>query len=160
MDSQSHVLVVSFPAQGHVAPLMKLSHQIADHGIKVAFVSAEFIITRLTTTMPVNSLIRLVSLPDGLEPGDDRTDALKLINSFQEVMPVHFNDLIGKSNESYDDRISCVIAGISVVWAFEVAEKMGIKSDAFWPAQPATLALTLRIPKLIEDGIIDTQGNN
>ncbi|XP_030939631.1 UDP-glycosyltransferase 83A1-like [Quercus lobata] len=106
-------------AQGHVAPLMKLSHQIANQGIKVTFVSTEFIIARLTTTMPVNSLIRLVSLPDGLEPGDDRTDALKLINIFQEVMPGHFKDLIEKSNESYDDQISCVIAGISVVWAFE-----------------------------------------
>ena len=42
----------------------------------------------------------------------------------------------------------------------EVAEKMGIKSVAFWPAGLATLALTLWIPKLIEDGIIDTQGNN
>lgn len=70
----------------------------------------------------------------------------------------HFKDLIKKINESYDNRISCVIAGISVVWAFEVAEKMGIKSAAFWPAGPATLALTLRIPKLIEDGIIDAQG--
>ena len=119
MGSQSHVLVVSFPAQGHVAPLVKLSHQIADHGIKVTFVSTEFIIRRLTTTMSVNSLIRLVSLPDGLEPGDDRIDALKLINIFQEVMPGHFMDLIEKSNKSYDDQISCVIAGISVVWAFE-----------------------------------------
>ena len=98
---------------------MKLSHQIADQGIKVTFVITEFIIARLTTTMPVNSLIRLVSLPDGLEPGDDRTDALKLINIFQEVMLGHFKDLIEKSNESYDDQISCVISGISVVWAFE-----------------------------------------
>ena len=73
MGSQSHVLVVLFPAHCHVAPLVKLSHQIADHGIKVTFVSTdtEFIIARLTTTILVNSLIRLVSLPDGLEPGDD-----------------------------------------------------------------------------------------
>ncbi|XP_050259121.1 UDP-glycosyltransferase 83A1-like [Quercus robur] len=150
MGSQSHVLVVSFPAQGHVVPLMKLSHQIADQGIKVTFVSTEFIIARLTTTMPVNGLIRLVSFPDGLEPGDDRTDALKQINSFQEVMPGHFKDLIEKSNKSYDDRISCAIAGISVVWAFEVAEKIGIKSAAFRPAGPITLAFTLRIPKLLD----------
>ena len=68
--------------------------------------------------------------------------------------------MIEKSNESYDDRISCVIPRISVVWAFEVAEMMGIKSVAFWSAGPATLAFTLSIPKLIEDGIIDTQGKN
>ena len=42
----------------------------------------------------------------------------------------------------------------------KVAENMGIKSVAFWPTGLATLARTLRIPKLIEDGIIDTQGTN
>ena len=42
-------------------------------------------------------------------------------------MPGHFKDLIEKSNESYDDRISCVIPRISVVWAFEVAEMMELK---------------------------------
>ena len=40
----------------------------------------------------------------------------------------------------------------------EVAEKMGIKSAAFWPAGPANLAFALHIPKLIEEGIIDIKG--
>ncbi|KAM3751296.1 hypothetical protein ACB098_04G098000 [Castanea mollissima] len=158
MGSQPHVLVIPFPAQGHVAPLMKLSHQIVDHGIKVTFVSTEFINARLTTTMPVNSPIRLVSIPDGLEPGDDQIDILKPINNFEEVKPNHFKDLIEKINESDDDRIICVIADVAVAWAFDVAEKMGIQSAAFWPAGPATLALVFLSPKLIEDGIIDTQG--
>ena len=160
MGSQPHVLVIPFPAQGHVAPLMKLSHQIVDHGIKVTFVTIEFINARLTTTMPMNSPIRLVSLPDGLEPGDDQIDTLKLINSFQGIKPDHFKDLIEKINESADDRIICVIADVIVAWAFDVAEKMGIQSVAFWPAGPANLALIFHIPKLIEDGIIDTQGKN
>uniref|UniRef100_A0A7N2MQK5 Glycosyltransferase N-terminal domain-containing protein n=2 Tax=Quercus lobata TaxID=97700 RepID=A0A7N2MQK5_QUELO len=158
MGSQPHVLVIPFPAQGHVAPLMKLSHQIVDHGIKVTFVTTEFINARLTTKMPANSPIRLVSLPDGLEPEDDQIDTLKLINSFQETKPDHFKDLIEKINESTDDRIICVIADVTVAWAFDVAEKMGIQSVAFWPAGPANLALIFHIPKLIEDGIIDTQG--
>ncbi|XP_050256101.1 UDP-glycosyltransferase 83A1-like [Quercus robur] len=158
MGSQPHVLVIPFPAQGHVAPLMKLSHQIVDHGIKVTFVTTEFINARLTTKMPANSPIRLVSLPDGLEPGDDQIDTLKLINSFQETKSDHFKDLIEKINESTDDRIIYVIADVTVAWAFDVAEKMGIQSVAFWPAGPANLALIFHIPKLIEDGIIDTQG--
>ena len=160
MGSQPHVLVMPFPAQDHVAPLMKLSHQIVDHGIKVTFVTTEFINARLTTTMPANSSIRLVSLPDGLEPEDDQIDTLKMINSFQETKPDHFKDLIEKINESADDRIICVIADVTVAWAFDIAEKMGIQSVAFWPTGPANLALIFHIPKLIEDGIIDTQGNN
>ena len=71
MGSQPHVLVVPYPAQGHVAPLMKFSRQIVDHGIMVTFVSPESIHERLTTTIPMKSSIRLDPFPDGLEPGDD-----------------------------------------------------------------------------------------
>ena len=75
-------------------------------------------------------------------------------------MPGHFRDLIEKINKSADERISCVIIDGMVVPALEVAEKMGIKRAILWPAGPTTLAIILSIPKLIQDGIIDTQGNN
>ena len=159
-----HVVVIPFPAQGHVAPLMKLSHLIVGHGIKVTFVNTDFIHAKLTASMTVKneekSPIRLVSIPDGLEPGDDRNDLTKVIESVLKFMPAHFKDLIEKINKSDDDdQISCVIADATVGWALEVAEKMGIKRAALWPAGPGSLAFVLHIPKLIEDGIIDAEGN-
>ncbi|KAK4568062.1 hypothetical protein RGQ29_003714 [Quercus rubra] len=158
-----HVLAIPFPAQGHVAPLMKLSHKIVDHGINVTFVNTEFIHAKLTASMAVKSEekspIRLVSIPDGLEPGDDRNDTPKLIESIEKVMPGHLKDLIEKINQSNDDdQISCIIADSMVGWALEVAEKMGIKRAAVWPAGPANLAFALHIPKLIEEGIINIKG--
>jgi hypothetical protein len=85
--------------------------------------------------MPVKneekSQIRLVSIPDGLDPGDDRTDVLKVTESILKNMPGHFKDLIEKSNPSNDDeQISCIIADATFGWALEVAEKMGIKRAA------------------------------
>jgi hypothetical protein len=164
MERQPHVLVIPFPAQGHVGPLMKLSHWIVDHGIKVTFVNSEFTHAKVTAAMPENneekSPIRLATIPDGLEPGDDRNDQNKLIESVQKVMPGHLKDLIEKINESNDDeQISFVIADALAGWALEVAEKMGIKRAAIWPAGPGALAFVLHIPKLLEDGIIDTTGN-
>ena len=158
-----HVLAIPFPAQGHVAPLMKLSHKIVDHGINVTFVNTEFIHAKLTASMAVKSEekspIRLVSIPDGLEPGDDRNDTPKLIESIEKVMPGHLKDLIEKINQSNDDdQISCIIADSMVGSALEVAEKMGIKRAAVWPAGPANLAFALHIPKLIEEGIINIKG--
>uniref|UniRef100_A0A2N9HAQ7 Glycosyltransferase n=1 Tax=Fagus sylvatica TaxID=28930 RepID=A0A2N9HAQ7_FAGSY len=163
MERQPHVLVIPFPAQGHVGPLMKLSHWIVDHGIKVTFVNSEFTHAKVTAAMPENneekSPIRLATIPDGLEPGDDRNDQNKLIESVQKVMPGHLKDLIEKINESNDDeQISFVIADALAGWALEVAEKMGIKRAAIWPAGPGALAFVLHIPKLLEDGIIDTTG--
>ena len=35
---------------------------------------------------------------------------------------------------------------------------MGIKRAAVWPSGPGDWAFVLHIPKLIQDGIIDTEG--
>lgn len=43
MERRPHVVAIAFPAQGHMGPLMKLSRQIACHGIKVTFVSMEWV---------------------------------------------------------------------------------------------------------------------
>uniref|UniRef100_A0A2N9HHK6 Uncharacterized protein n=1 Tax=Fagus sylvatica TaxID=28930 RepID=A0A2N9HHK6_FAGSY len=125
MAKQPHVLVISFPAQGHVAPLMKLSHLIVDHRINVIFVTSEFIHAKVTATMPVKNKAS------------------------------HFKDLIEKINQSNDDeQISCTLLMQPFGWALEeVAEKMGIKRAAVWLAGAGNLAFTtLHILKLIEDG--------
>ena len=163
MGRRPHVLVVPFPAQGHVAPLMKLAHKVSDHGIKVTFVNTEFIHAKIMASMPdkdgKQSRIELVSVPDGLNPGANRNDAVMLTESILTVMPGHVKDLIEKINRTNDDeKITCVIADTTVGWALEVAEKMGIKRAAVWPGGPGDLALALHIPKLIEARIIDTDG--
>ena len=164
MGRRPHVLVVPFPAQVHVAPLMKLAHRVSDHGIKVTFVNTEFIHEKIIAAMldkdGKQSRIELVSIPDGLHPGAHRNDDdVKLTESVLTVMPGHFKDLIEKINRTNEDKqITCVIADTTVGWALEVAEKMGIKRAAVWPAAPGNLALALHVPKLIEARIIDTDG--
>lgn len=163
MGMQQHVLVVPFPAQGHVTPLMKLSHQLAAHGVKVTFVNMEFFEARVLVAMSETDKeqcpIRLVSLRDGLEPEDDRKDGFKLVDSLKKVMPAQLIDLIEQINHSdNDEAITCVIADTTIGWTLDVANKMGLKQVAVWPAGPAGLALLLHIPKLIETGVIDING--
>ena len=139
---------------------MRLSHKIVDHGINATFVNTEFIHAKLTASMAVKSEekspLRLVSIPDGLEPRDDQNDTPKLTENIQKVMPGHLKDLIEKINQS--NQISCIIADPTVGWALKVAEKMGIKRAAVWPAGPGNLAFAFHITKLIEEGIIDNKG--
>ncbi|XP_077223196.1 UDP-glycosyltransferase 83A1-like isoform X1 [Tasmannia lanceolata] len=70
-------------------------------------------------------------------------------------MPGFLEELIGKINESDDDKITCIIADESMAWAFGVADKMGIRKAAFWPAPATVYVMKLNIPKLIETGTID-----
>ncbi|XWS60465.1 hypothetical protein CRYUN_Cryun07bG0038700 [Craigia yunnanensis] len=162
MARQPHVIVIPHAAQGHVAPLMKLSLQIAAHGVKVTFVNTEFIHEKVMASLPEifeeeQRLIRLVSIPDGLKPEDDRQDFVKLTESILRVMPGNLRNLIENINRSYvDEQIACVIADTAAGWALEVASKMGIKRVAVLLSGPASMALTLHVPQLIEAGITDT----
>ncbi|CAA2949033.1 UDP-glycosyltransferase 83A1-like [Olea europaea subsp. europaea] len=100
----------------------------------------------------------MVSIPDGLESSDDRTDLGKDIELVSAVMPGELMELIAQINSSESDRITCLIADACVGGALELAKKMGIKKVAFWPQVATQLALLLKIPNLIDDGIIDSDG--
>ncbi|CAK9147984.1 unnamed protein product [Ilex paraguariensis] len=162
-QTHGHVLVVAFPTQGHVGPLMKLAHQIANHGIKVTFVTTEFVLSKMATSSPEvggeNKQVKLVSVPDGLEPEDDRKDQSKMTQKISEVMPGHLEDLIKKTNQlGSNDKITGVIADNALGWALEISGKMGIKGGLYWCSSPGCLALTNNIPKLIEDKVIGIDG--
>ncbi|XP_027153912.1 UDP-glycosyltransferase 83A1-like [Coffea eugenioides] len=157
-----HVLAIPYPAQGHVLPLMELALCLVKHGIKVTFVNTEFdhkrVIESLSGEENVPDMMHLVSIPDGLESWEDRNDAGKLMKAIFCVMPAKLEALIEKINQSESDKITCIIADEFLGLALEVAKKMGVRAVAFWPAAAAVYAQKLNIPKLIDDGIIDSSG--
>lgn len=157
-----HVLLVPYPAQGHVIPLMELALHLVKHGLKVTFVNTEFIHERVINALPVSDniqeLVQMVTIPDGLESSDHRNDVGKVAESIFTVMPGELKDLIEGINDSESNKISCLIADAHIGEALEVAEKMGIKRAAFWLAAATVLALIVKIPSLIDDGIINSDG--
>ncbi|KAI8534097.1 hypothetical protein RHMOL_Rhmol10G0061900 [Rhododendron molle] len=159
---ETHVLAIPYPAQGHVIPLLELAQCLVHHGFRVTFVNTEFNHKRVMNALSANdnlrNLVKLVSIPDGLEPWEDRNDMGKLTESASEVMPGKLEELIEKINGSDSNKITCVIADACQGWALEVAEKMRIRRAAFRPAAAALWALQLSIPELIADGIIESYG--
>ncbi|KAH9722036.1 UDP-glycosyltransferase 83A1 [Citrus sinensis] len=130
---------------------MKLATKIAEHGIDVTFVNTEFIHAKIIASMQgkaenSSSQIMLVSIPDGLDlQADEREDPHKLMTEDPQA-------------DTECSKTACVIADISVGWALEVAEAIGIARAAFVPFGPGSLALSLHIPKLLDAAIIDPNG--
>lgn len=138
---------------------MEIAKKLAHHGFKVTFVNTDFIhgvvMNALTKDEDEdNDGIRLVSIPDGLELCDTRTNFGRLSEAMQRVMPEKLEELIEKMNDD-DMKIKCVFADNCMSWALGVAKKMGIKGVAFCPAPVTSLVLFSTIPKLINDGIIN-----
>lgn len=103
--------------------------------------------------------VELVTLPDGLDPQDDRSDVAKLLFSMKTTMPALLPKLIQDIHASdVENKITCIIVTINMGWALEVGHKLGIKGALLCPASATSLASAASIPKLIQDGIIDSLG--
>ncbi|KAG5001166.1 UDP-glycosyltransferase 83A1 [Glycine soja] len=141
---------------------MQFSLLLVKHGCKVTFVHTEFSLKRTKTSGADNlehSQVKLVTLPDGLEAEDDRSDVTKLLLSIKSNMPALLPKLIEDINAlDADNKITCIIVTFNMGWPLEVGHKLGIKGALLCPASATSLASAACIPKLIHDGIIDSQG--
>ncbi|XP_028765363.1 UDP-glycosyltransferase 83A1-like [Neltuma alba] len=161
--SRPHVLVLPFPAQGHVNCLMNVSHKLAQNGLKITFVNSDYNHKRMMKAMKDDEIkerltLRFVSIPDGMGPEDDRNDLARLCLAMLSTMYSEFEKLLENNNTECGDRITCVVADVSMAWALEVAHKFGINAAVICTASAALLALKLHAPKLIQDGLIDSDG--
>jgi hypothetical protein len=150
-------MVLPFPAQGHVMPLMELSHRLVDHGLEVDFVNTDFNHDRVLKAMAaktgaVPDGIHMVSFPDGMGPDGDRADIVMLANGLPAAMLGPLEEMIRSK------KIQWVIADVSMCWALELAVTAGVRIALFSTFSAAILALRMHVPKLIEDGIIDECG--
>nr|POE91188.1 udp-glycosyltransferase 83a1 [Quercus suber] len=100
MGKRAHVLAIAYPAQGHVGPLMKLSQQIADHGIKVTFVNSPYTYTRVLAKMLGKEdwqhqidIVAGYRSQIGLDQGMTKRTR-KISESMFRVMPRKLEDLI------------------------------------------------------------------
>ncbi|ESW23302.1 hypothetical protein PHAVU_004G035300 [Phaseolus vulgaris] len=160
--ARPHVMVVPYPEQGHVIPLMELSLLLVKQGIKITFVNTKENHDRIKSALPCGdgllSQMSLVWISDGLESSEERKKPGKSSGAVLKVMPEKVEELIECINGSESERITCVLADQSIGWALDIAEKKGIRRAAFCPASAAQLVLGLSIPKLIDNGIIDKDG--
>ncbi|KAL1322804.1 hypothetical protein HN51_067804 [Arachis hypogaea] len=159
-----HFLVIPFPVLGHINPLTQFSNVLTKHGCKVTFLHTEFSHKRAKISEDDDGgsqdHIKYVTLPDGLDHEDDRSDHVKVLFSMKKTMPSLLPKLIEDINSlDANNKISCIVATINMGWALEVGRKLGIKCALLFPGSATTMASVHCLPKLMEEGIVDSDGN-
>ncbi|KAL6637886.1 hypothetical protein ACP70R_025458 [Stipagrostis hirtigluma subsp. patula] len=160
-----HVMVLPFPAQGHVTPLMELSHRLVHRGFEVTFVNTELTHALVLDAMgrPADGAaagkaqlvdgIRLVCVPDGMADGEDRRDLRKFLDSVMRCVPGYVEQLIRETK-----NVKWLVGDVTIGVCFEAARKLGVRVAAVFPASAACLGTIFKLPQLIEDGFFDDKG--
>uniref|UniRef100_A0ACD5WAI6 Uncharacterized protein n=1 Tax=Avena sativa TaxID=4498 RepID=A0ACD5WAI6_AVESA len=155
--AQPRVMVLPLPAQGHVIPLMELSHKLLEHGFEIDFVNTEFnhgrVLGALAEKGAIPGGLHMLSIPDGLGPADDHADIGALIKGLPAAMSGRLEEMIRSRKTKW------MVVDVSMSWALPLATAAGVRVALFCTYSAAAFGLRMNLPKLIEDGVLDENGN-
>ncbi len=170
-NSRLHAVLIPYPAQGHVTPLLHLAKVLHSRGFHVTFVNSEYNHHRLLRSRGTGALaglddFRFETIPDGLPPpsesdNDDVTQDIPTVcTSFLTHGPAAFGALLARLNsEPGTPPVSCVIPDGVMSFAQRVASDMGILAPAFWTTSACGFMGYLHYAELIDRGYVPLKGS-
>lgn len=135
-----HVLLISFPGQGHVNPLLRLGKRLASKGLLVTFSTPESIgksmrkASNLTDQpTPVgDGYIRFEFFEDGWAEDEPKRQDLDLYLPQLELVGKEIFPRIIKRLAEEDRPVSCLINNPFIPWVSDVAADLGLPSAMLW----------------------------
>ncbi|XP_011087902.1 7-deoxyloganetin glucosyltransferase-like [Sesamum indicum] len=135
-----HAVLIPYPAQGHIAPILKLAKLLHSRGFYITFVNTEFNHNRLVRARGPESVqglkdFQFRTIPDGLPVSDkDATqDIPQLSDSLRKNGLPPFLDLVKSLNESPDSpNVSCIVSDGVMSFTLDAAEKLNIPEVVFF----------------------------
>ncbi|KAJ6834354.1 limonoid UDP-glucosyltransferase isoform X1 [Iris pallida] len=149
-----HALLVSFPGQGHINPVLRFAKRLASKGLLVTFSSTVDIGQRIcasteTTPGTLNPVgeghLRFEFFSNGWdEDGDDdpsrRGDIDALLAQLSTVGSVRFAELVRRQAEE-GRPVACVIGNPFMPWVLDVAGELNIPSAVLWVQSLAVFSI-------------------
>ncbi|KAF8052055.1 hypothetical protein N665_1619s0008 [Sinapis alba] len=148
-SSLTHVMLVSFPSQGHINPLLRLGKFIASKGLLVTFVTTEEPFGKKMrqaneiqdgSLKPVGlGFLRFEFFVDGFSY-DDVNNAGLLFTQLEVAGKREIKNLV-KRYEEKKQPVRCLINNAFVPWVCDVAEELQIPSAVLWVQSCACFAV-------------------
>ncbi|KAH9316410.1 hypothetical protein KI387_025037, partial [Taxus chinensis] len=164
-----HAVVVPFPAQGHINPLMNFAEQLAMRGFFITFVTTEWMDERLLKAASKDAAARdremaergfnfqFLSIPDGLPPEHGRTaesDVRDLFLAVQRLGPVLEGVLTAHIKSAPLPPITCIVSDSFMSCTTQVTANLGIPRVIFWTCSTANSIVQANANFLLAQGHI------
>ena len=132
-----HLLLVTFPAQGHLNPALQFAKRLVRAGPRVTFATAISAHRRMVKPPSLPGL-SYATFSDGYDDGfSHQDDPAHYMAQIKQVGSRTLADLV--QSLARDDRhVTCIIYNFLLPWAADVAGDLAIPSVVLW-VQPASL---------------------
>ncbi|KAJ3691605.1 hypothetical protein LUZ61_020769 [Rhynchospora tenuis] len=129
LQTSPHALILPYPSQGHINPLLQFAKRLAYHGLR-----STLAVTRsaLSSTEPETGPVHIAVISDGFDEGI--TDISSVTEYFDKLKSVGSKTLgqLMQTESSAGRPIHIVIYDTFVPWGADVARQFGAATAAFF----------------------------
>ncbi|KAJ9174056.1 hypothetical protein P3X46_017128 [Hevea brasiliensis] len=128
----AHVLVVPFPGQGHLNPMLQFSRRLVSKGLHGTFVVTTYI-SRSKNLSSSTDPLRFDTISDGFDEGGSKQAASMeaYLSSLHSTGRKTLTDLL-KKHQSSSNPIDYVICEPFLLWALDVEKNFGLVAAGFF----------------------------
>ncbi|KAF7105271.1 hypothetical protein CFC21_106100 [Triticum aestivum] len=161
-----HVVMVPFPAQGHVAPLMQLARLLHARGARITFVHTHFNYRRLLRAKGEAAVrpppaaaarFRVEVIDDGTSLSVPQHDVAALADAVGRNCPGPFRGLLRKladEERAGAPPVTCVVADTAMAFAATAAREAGVADALFFTASACGLLGYSQFEELLKRGLL------
>ncbi|KAF5446499.1 hypothetical protein F2P56_032123, partial [Juglans regia] len=127
---KAHCLILPYPTQGHINPMVEFSKRLEHRGVKVTLVTTNFVYKDIQKE---GSSIAIETISDGYDQGRiSRADNFHVyLERFLQVGSRTLTELLEKLSRS-DFPPNCIVYDPFLPWALDVAKKFGLLGAALF----------------------------
>ncbi|RZC51081.1 hypothetical protein C5167_019503 [Papaver somniferum] len=141
MENRGHVLMIPYPAQGHINPCLQFLKRLVSKGLKTTLVTTKFL-SKSINKPNLGHNIGLEFISDGFDNGGfAESDSIEsYLQRLQTVGSADLTQRIKKLNSSPEvqNPVNCIIYDAFLPWALDVARQFGLVGGSFF-TQPCAV---------------------
>jgi pathogen-inducible salicylic acid glucosyltransferase len=144
LTMMAHVLILPFPTQGHINPMLQFGKDLVSKGLKVTLATTSHITNSIKSQ--TSTKVSIASISDGYDEGGPKSapNIQTLYQSLEAVGLRTLTKLVEKQNQSMEP-FTCLVFDTLMAWGDKVAQSFGIPSVGFSTQSCAVSAIYFHI---------------
>ncbi|KAI3885448.1 hypothetical protein MKX03_036340 [Papaver bracteatum] len=142
----NHVLVVPYPSQGHINPMLQFSKRLISKGLKITLAITVHVANKMETQ--INGPVKVEMISDGHDEGGvmQASSPQAYLEKFAIVGSQTLTEIIERQR-SLGDPVSCVVYDPFLPWALDVTKQFNLMGAAFYTQSCAVSSIYYYVQK-------------
>lgn len=140
-NKRCHVIVLTYPAQGHINPLLQFAKRLASKGLKATLATTPYTISSFHAPT-----VGIEPISDGFDEGGFKqaSSVEAYLDSFKVVGSRTLTELILKFKAS-SSPVNCIVYDSLLPWALDVAREFGMYAAVFMTTSASVCSMYWQI---------------